>query len=111
MHILCRWHHYVYQRFPHSRRSEMADFLIIKPQGQRVVFMAATIQQQIAKELADLRFRQLDESPEIKLLDTAKTHGRINALLDELDKDRRAADAAPADWRTAPGWSALLGGV
>ena len=63
--------------------------------------MAVTIQQRITKELADLRFRQLDESPEIKLLDAAKTHARINALLDQLEA---AADAAP-------GWNALLGGV
>jgi hypothetical protein len=39
----------------------------------------------IIKELADLRFRQQDESPEIKVLDSSKTHGRINVLLDELD--------------------------
>lgn len=38
----------------------------------------------ISKELADLRFRQLDESPEIKLVDSEKTHARINALLDQL---------------------------
>jgi hypothetical protein len=43
----------------------------------------------ITKELADLRFRQLDESPEIKLVDAEKTHGRINALLDQLYKPRK----------------------
>lgn len=64
--------------------------------------MAASIQQQITKELADLRFRQLDESPEIKVIDAAKTHGRINVLLDELDRQGAAFAAAP-------GWNALLG--
>jgi len=42
----------------------------------------------IIKELADLRFRQLDEPPEIKLVDSKKTHGRINALLDQLYKPK-----------------------
>jgi molecular chaperone GrpE (heat shock protein) len=63
--------------------------------------MAATIQQRITKELADLRIRQVNEIPEIQVLDSEKTHARIIGLLDELE---RAADAAP-------GWNALLGGA
>jgi len=63
-----------------------------------VTVTAHTAKQQITKELADLRFRQLDESPEIKILDSAKTHARINQLLDELDHlAAGAADAAPTN--------------
>jgi hypothetical protein len=79
----------------------MADFPTNQTQGQGVISMAVTIQQRITKELADLRFRQLDESPEIKVLDSGKTHARINQLLDELERQGAAFAAAP-------GWNALL---
>jgi len=61
--------------------------------------MAATIAQQITKELADLRIRQVNEIPEIQLLDSEKTHARINTLLDELDRQGAAFAAAPG-WRS-----------
>lgn len=49
--------------------------------------MAISTQEQITRELARLRMRQPDESPEDKVLDSAKTHARINDLLDALDAE------------------------
>lgn len=47
--------------------------------------MAITTKEQITRELARLRMRQPDESPEAKARDIEETHSRINVLLDLLD--------------------------
>jgi hypothetical protein len=50
--------------------------------------MTVTTKEQIVRELARLRMRQPDESPEAKALDSERTHRRINALLDQLDTEK-----------------------
>lgn len=47
--------------------------------------MPLTTKEQITRELARLRMRQPDESPEVKARDIEETHSRINVLLDLLD--------------------------
>lgn len=51
--------------------------------------MAVTTKERIVRELARMRMRQPDESPEAKALDSERTHQRINVLLDKLDNENR----------------------
>ena len=44
-----------------------------------------SLRDRITNELAQLRQRQLDESPEVKIIDSERTHKRINELLDQID--------------------------
>jgi hypothetical protein len=50
--------------------------------------VTVTTQEQITRELARMRMRLPDESPEAKALDIEATHGRINRLLDRLDYEQ-----------------------
>lgn len=64
--------------------------------------MTVSTKEQITRELARLRMRREDESPEAKAMDTEQVHTRINMLLDQLDRENAKVGSDPWDRYPSP---------